>query len=149
MDGWLRLKNILEATGKAEPPGVLFNVVVSPYDVPEAVRGFKVPGGRFRIEFRYIDGEEPGRQVPLDGHVTVTEGRHSHRLLALEVDVAAIGARSVGVAITPVESVKSQLRSAMDRVESMHGSSDENHARVRRALEARESELLQCLASGV
>lgn len=146
MDGWLRLKNIPEGPPQPAVPGVLFDVVVSPYNVPEAIRAVKVRGGRFRIEFRYIDGDEPGREVALDGHVTVIEGRHSQRLLALEVDVDALGAKTVGVSFTAVDQLKTQLTSAWDRVQRMRGPSYENRDRVRWAFEARQTELLQGMA---
>lgn len=152
MSEWLRLKNILASAQVPPSPGVLFDVVVSPYDVPEAVRGFKTSHGQFRIEFRYIDGPEPhGPAIQLDEHVAVFEGRHTRRLLALEVNLQAIGARSVGVAIStanPHERLKHELQRALDQLAQQHSSPTDRKAleSTREALKSRESELLNQLS---
>lgn len=152
MSEWLRLRNIPSSSQVPPSPGVLFDVVVSPYDVPEAVRGFKTPSGRFRIEFRYIDGPEPaGAPMPLDDHVSVFEGRHTRRLLALEVNLQALGAKSVGVSIStasPHEQLKSELQRALEQLVKQHSSPTDRKAleSTREALKSRESELLNQLA---
>lgn len=153
MSEWLRLKNIPSSTQAPPSAGVLFDVVVSPYDVPEAVRGFKTPHGHFRIEFRYIDGPEPAnRPVRLDDHVSVFEGRHTRRLLALEVNLQALGAKSVGVSISTATShdqLKSQLRRALEQLVKQHPLPADRKAleSTREALKSRESELLNQLVS--
>jgi hypothetical protein len=153
MAEWLKLKNIPIEAQRPPPPGVLFDVVVSPYDVPEAVRGFKTQHGRFRIEFRYIDGPEPhGPVLKLDDHVTAMEGRFTSRLLALEVDLDAIGARSVGVAFSTSQSLaarlKQRIQSALDHVAAKHTSIDDQRvmATTRTALRTREDDLINQLA---
>lgn len=153
MTEWLKLKSIPLQSPIPPAPGVLFDVVVSPYDIPEAVRGFKTPQGRFRIEFRYIDGPEPqGPELHLDDHVKAIEGRFTRRLLALEVDVDAMGAHSVGVAISTAqpltERLKQRLESALDRVAAKHTSADDQRvmATARTALRTREDDLLNQLA---
>jgi hypothetical protein len=158
MADWLRLKAIPTAPLPTTvcPPagssGVLFDVVVSPYDLPEAVRGFRKSNGRFRIEFRYIDGDEPiAEELRVDEHVSAFEGKHSGRLLALEVDTAAIGADAVGVAIsTPVpqnELVRRNIDEAWKRVAARHTKPDEKRVfdSARAALRTRENDLVSQL----
>src|SRR5690606_21255466 len=57
----------------------------SPYFIPDAVRGSSPKPGWVAVAFRYIDGEEPGRVEKVNEKVFATKGRHSGRLLALEV----------------------------------------------------------------
>jgi hypothetical protein len=150
MAEWLRLKEVPPNPGPVLVNGVVFDVIVSPYDIPEAVRGFKTPNERFRIEFRYIDGNEPsGPERSLGEHVVAFEGRHTGRLLALEADVVAMGAQTVGVSITPVqERLRQQLDSAWNAVAAAHRSSAEKSVfeNARKALRTRETDLLNQLA---
>ena len=149
MDNWLKLGALPAQGGPTPEPDLQFEVVVSPYDVPEAVRGVKRPGGRLRIEFRYIDGLEPGHEIKLDEHISVTEGKHSKRLLAVEVDVDAMGATSVGFAINApvVDTLRSRLHSAWRQLANMQRQEPGNSDRVRRVLEASEAELLSSMAT--
>ena len=154
MADWLRLKDIPIEPPVAMPKGVLFNLAVSPYDIPDAVRGFKTPQARFRIEFRYIDGPEPyGAELRLGEHVTGIEGRFTHRLLVLEVDVEAIGDLSVGVSITApqsqTENLKQRIEAAWDRVAATHLSPGEKSAfaSARIALRTREDDLINQLVN--
>lgn len=115
---WLRLPDADQLRdGAAGVPDVVFDVVVSPYSVPDAVRGVRTSEGRFRIEFRYIDGPEPtAAPKALDEHVRVIEGRHSGRLLAIEVDIDSLGAKSVGIAIKAEELDPSQFESRLSQI---------------------------------
>lgn len=153
MSEWLRLKPTPSRKQAPPAPGVLFDVVVSPYDVPEAVRGFRTAGGKFRIEFRYIDGPEPhAPEQKLDEHITCIEGKYTHRLLALEVDLRAMGAKSVGVSITTAEPNPEQLRrsleNAFERLVQQHLCQPNRQAfeSTRDAVKSREDELISQLA---
>jgi hypothetical protein len=150
MAEWLRLKEVPKSPTPVPVTGVVFDVMVSPYDIPEAVRGFRTPHGRFRIEFRYIDGTEPsGPERSLVPHVVAFEGRHTGRLLALEADVEAMGAKAVGVSISPIqERLRQQLDSAWNAVAATHSSSAEKSVfeNARNALRTREADLLKQLA---
>lgn len=154
MPEWLRLKNLTASVNPPPVQGVILDVVVSPYDVPEAVRGFKTAAGRFRIEFRYIDGPEPASSPQiLNNHVVAFEGRHSKRLLALEVDIDAMGAQAVGLSIsTSPDQVTQWLR---ERIDSALNAVVERHTKpvekqmvetTKAALKTRESDLLNQMA---
>jgi hypothetical protein len=80
--------------------GVSFHVTVSPYDLPEAIRGtYDDQRKRFVIEFRYLNEEttEPHRVAP---HIVVCLGKVSRRLHALEVDVDALGAEQIRLLVS-------------------------------------------------
>lgn len=75
--------------------GVKVNVYLSPYDVPDGVRGyFDAKKKKFVIEFKYI-AEEPKRSEVVDEHVSVTVGRRTGRLHAIEVDTVRLKANAV------------------------------------------------------
>ena len=60
---------------------------ISPYDLPEAFRGYYRPEtGTFRIEFKYPDNE-PSEQRRLDNNVTIDLGQFSRKLLTIDVAV--------------------------------------------------------------
>lgn len=142
MDGWLKLKlaPIREAMQKAllrnVEPDFRFELLVSPYDMPRAVRGAKQADGTFLVEFQYVDGEERGREVPIDPYVTITEGRYSNRVLAVRVAVDKLGARSLAVAI------KARVESAFDQAAQQRPDEEAAYAGGREAFEQRERELL-------
>ena len=67
---------------------------LSPYDVPQAVRGyFDADSRRFRIEFKYI-GDEPLVEQRVDDTLGLQLGRYSGRLYALEIDLESLRANS-------------------------------------------------------
>lgn len=101
MSGWLRLnqKELDKGTPK-KINGVEVVVFLSPYDIPDAVRGdFDESLNRFVIRFKYVGGtEEPNEPVEReshDEHVTLVVGRHSHRLYRVEIDVVSLGANEI------------------------------------------------------
>lgn len=104
MTQWLRLDSFRPSAPPGASPDLVLDVVLSPYQIPEAVRGFRKGEHRFRIELRYIDGPEPaGNDVRIDDCVVGTPGRHSGRLLALEIDMKSAGASSVGLCISTAQ----------------------------------------------
>lgn len=142
MDGWLKLKlaPIREAMQKVLSkniePDVRFDLLVSPYDVPRAVRGAKQPDGTFLVEFQYVDGEEKGREVEIDPYVTITEGRYSNRVLAIRVAVDRLGAGSLGVVI------KAKVESALDKAALQRPKEEVAYTGAKEAFEGREHDLL-------
>lgn len=103
MSGWLELEqDKLDEGTQREIRGVEVMVFLSPYDIPEAVRGsFDKSIDRFVIEFKYLGGpEEPNEPLDKesqDKHVVLAVGRHSHRLYRIEVDVVSLGVEAVGL----------------------------------------------------
>lgn len=79
--------------------GVEFHVFLSPYDLPEAVRGrFDSALNRFVVEFRYVT-DEPTASIIADPHVTLLVGASSKRLRQILVDVKGLGATEVALRI--------------------------------------------------
>lgn len=97
--------------------GVRVELSLSPYDVPEAVRGyFSEDIRRFVIEFRYIQ-DEPWERREAGEHVTLRVGKGSQRLYGIEVDVETLSADSVTLAI---ESAKDAINSLAADTKSRH-----------------------------
>jgi len=114
--------------------GVLFHVSVSPYDMPQAIRGGYDEGTRrFVIEFKYLSREET-RTQQVDDHVTLRLGERSHRLYAIEADVEAMGVD--GVLLRMEKVIDNLTPSVADR---SHPAS--NYAVAKRVINDKASEL--------
>lgn len=92
------------APHQEEVRGIVLEVRVSPFSLPEAVKGTYDPESRlFEIRFRYLDGEEDAQLCQTHGHVRVFEGRNSGRIMRIEVDVDALGVEAVQLALKAIE----------------------------------------------
>lgn len=91
MNSWLKLdeRSLNEPTVKSKS-GVRLEVSLSPFDIPEAVRGFReAETGWFCIQFRYPDSEEcVSRKV--SETMIVEEGKGSGRIQAIRVNVKGL-----------------------------------------------------------
>lgn len=91
---------------------VLIEVSVSPYDVPQLVRGeFCVERNRFIVDFRYLT-DEPTKSVRLDDHAIGRVGKNSGRLYSLELDVNAMSVESIDLRVK-VDQAISELAHAV------------------------------------
>lgn len=80
---------------ETEIRGVTVSVGLSPYDIPDAVRGgYDSSIEAFLIEFRYI-GTEPWVRKKAQDHLHLRVGKHTKRLYGIEIDTAAVGAQRV------------------------------------------------------
>ncbi|MCH7870555.1 MAG: hypothetical protein IID33_02535 [Planctomycetes bacterium] len=108
---WIRVK--LSKSTQAQPDqsrGVNFSVQISPYDLPQAIRGRYVDDrGVLRIEFRYPD-EEPACKKRVDDCVSVELGEFSQKLLAIEVAVDDFGVESVQLTIKKADETVRRLQ---------------------------------------
>jgi hypothetical protein len=96
MTDWLDLDLDTETSERSqEIRGVKVELLVSPYDIPEAIRGyFHKSKERFVIEFKYI-GYEPTTPKVEDRYTTLLVGKNSGRLYGIELDLNALGVESV------------------------------------------------------
>ena len=95
----------IDSKERGAKKGVHLEFSLSPYDIPERVRGFYCEDRkRFVIEFRYMT-EEPLVERKLTPHVTVMEGKGSGRLYDILVDVDALNVGRITAAIQEVEEV--------------------------------------------
>lgn len=118
MSEWLRIRSV-EGMSIEPDADLVLGVVMSPYSYPDAVRGVRLSGRRFRIEFRYIDGIEKGIDQRLSDHITAVFGKYSQRLLSLTVELDGTGAKTVGLQIAP-ESFVRQIDAAFDGMGRSH-----------------------------
>ena len=139
MSEWVRLDAEKLNTPQLQAiRGVNITVRMSPYDVPEAVRGYydKVQR-RFVIEFRYID-DEPLQKKQKGEHITLRIGRHSGRLYGIEVDIDAMKSQAV------------DLNQAIDSLASLprKRSRHENYEIAKKAITEKKDEIFASLVAG-
>jgi hypothetical protein len=102
--------------GSVNPPktekldGVEVTVLMSPYDVPQALRGrYDETKKRFAIEFRYL-GEEDTRDEVYGEHVVLQLGENSGRLYGIVLDVDAMKASWVQLVLLALKEREAGLR---------------------------------------
>jgi hypothetical protein len=121
--------------------GVKVDVLVSPYDVPEALRGFYSPNKqRFVIEFKYISTEDTVERSECP-NVQVRVGRNSGRLYAIELDVKSLEANSVQLRIKVAEALKNVLTHLIQQ--PIMPSRSSNYSMAKDAVEKLENQILQ------
>jgi hypothetical protein len=154
MSDWVRLDTEKLNTPKPQDiRGVNITVRMSPYDVPEAVRGYYDQAlQRFVIEFRYI-GDEPLKQEQQGEYITLRIGRHSGRLYGIEVDADAMKARAVSVNFENrlrVPQVSAAILKAIDTL-SHHPqkrSRHENYEVAKDAITQKQDQIFASFATG-
>lgn len=136
---WIRLDPRHYAPSeKEERNGVEFHLHVSPYDLPDAVRGFfDNERRRFAIEFKYISPEDTLEQR-VDEHVSVQVGKTSRRLYRIYVDVTSLGAEQVVLRVK--SAVHALAASSSTRLPS------DNASVVQHVLEDKSPELVAALS---
>jgi len=107
-DKWIPVTEPLPLE-KRQLEGMKVDVLLSPYDVPEAVRGFIRKDHKvFLIEFKYISQEDTIER-PQSEHVKLRVGRNSGRLYAIELDLQKFGANHVQLRLEVAEALKNVL----------------------------------------
>lgn len=83
--------------------GIRLEISASPYDIPEAYRGYYCQDQKkFVVEFRYL-GDEATTSRALGEHLTVEEGKNSGRMYRLLIDVDALEATSIEVLLNNIQ----------------------------------------------
>jgi len=143
---WLALSpEKLASENQQKLRGVQLNIFVSPYDVPDAVRGYYDPGlSRFVVEFRYMT-EERWSPKAQDRFVTLRIGRESKRLLGIEIDLSGLSAQTVSLRL-PVPQL---VEEAIERLtKEPHTPSREDNYRIAKdVITSRRKELFDSLAA--
>ena len=122
-----------------EHRGVHFTVFLSPYDLPDGVRGWKDEKGPFFIEFKYITSGERTRAQHVVEFVTLHLGKNSGRLYKIEVDVDARGAKSV--------ELNAIVAKAIDKIKNGNKQRASKYDVAKRVLEARKDEVYKDLST--
>lgn len=115
--------------------GVNVDVFLSPYDMPEAVRGtYDKNEQKFTIEFRYIGGDEPLERDVQD-KTTISVGKRSKRIYKIELtQVELTNKMSVGLRL-----MLPKVDAALDRLEHDYASAQRsgNYQIAKKILEKR------------
>jgi hypothetical protein len=126
---------------KAKIRGVEVELLVSPYDIPVAVRGcFDKSKNRFIIEFKYLVPEKT-KTLTLDQFVTYRIGESSQRLYALEVDVQWLREKAGELEA----GLSKEIDEALDKLAQKPRSSlrEDNYRLAKDAVLAKQSELFK------
>jgi len=102
MPDWITLDpdRLSSSEHTKDSSGVEVIVGLSPFDIPEKVRGqYDDKRERFVVEFAYLDESERKVQRVLDDHVTVSVGENSHRLYKVLIDTDSIGVQEVQLSL--------------------------------------------------
>jgi len=145
MSDWIPINpdNVKTVPAPREGAAVHINLFLSPYDVPEAVRGrYDQNRKKFVIDFQYAS-EEPTRQETVDDKLSIRLGKHSGRLYEIEVDVDRVKAKSV----TLVTFVHKQVESALENLRKKRvGNVRDNFSVVQEVVSDRKDQLFRDLA---
>lgn len=113
MSDWIKLK-----TGEFDQrekhvgtDGVEVTLFLSPFDVPKAVRGhYDEKHKQFVIEFRYLSGAddlaEPVKETVVEDHFRFYDGKLSHRIYRIEIDVVKLRATGVQLQVAVVDAIE-------------------------------------------
>jgi hypothetical protein len=145
MPEWIEVDpTTLVTEKKSTIRGVEVELIVSPYDVPEAVRGhYDESKKRFVIEFKYI-GDEGTKKHTHDKNLTYRVGESSGRLHALEIDVDALKADSVALNVKLIEEVNEAFDHLLEKPISALRA--DNYRLAKDAVVAKQRELLEAFA---
>ena len=89
--------------------GVELHVQISPYDIPQALRGhYNDEANRFEIEFQYLT-EEPLMEKIADQYVSFFVGKKSGRLYKIQMDVKAMKAQKVTLRLAPTAMISQEI----------------------------------------
>lgn len=106
---WVNPERLELAKENEQIDGVLLEVEISPYDVPQVVEGaYRDKDGVFRIDFRYIDHEPAAPRPKVFDKVKFFEGKSTKKLLAIELPVDEPTLKDVSV-------IQLKLRDALRR----------------------------------
>lgn len=123
--------------------GVDVELIVSPYDVPEAVRGYYDESkNRFVIEFKYI-GDEHTKKHSYDQGLTYRIGETSGRLHALEIDVKAIKVDSVSLRVRLIKEMNEAFEHLVEKPISALRA--DNYRLAKDAVIAKQQQLLEAI----
>lgn len=107
MKDWLEVDTARFRQDRTEEirQGVQVKMAVSPYDVPQGVRGYTdKTTSNFVIEFKYLVEDEPHVQTAHENpHVRVEIGKNSKRIYRIMLDVVALKCDLVRLAVDAIE----------------------------------------------
>jgi hypothetical protein len=115
---WIRVKlESPKVKHQQNVRGLDLTMYVSPYDVPEAVRGsYDNEKKRFVVEFKYIGDETTETEKnSSDRFVKLIVGKNSRRLYGIEIDVDSLRATQVKIEVGVQQEVAHALDGLVNR----------------------------------
>jgi hypothetical protein len=114
------LDNLQEETKK----GVHVEVSLSPYDIPEALRGYySEDKKKFIIELKYISDETLVEKKVSD-HMQLLEGKNSQRLYGFRIDAQGLD----------LSAISSVIKNELDPIKIRNIASDESRKEINEKL---------------
>ncbi len=140
MENWVMVdqKDLMKKIGQKKVKGVGINLFLSPYDIPEAVKGdYDEKAGQFIISFNYFTGVEDLQSEITDKNVTLKVGKNSNRIYKIVINVKALGAKVVQLAL---------LKEVINNFEARSKSRNvENYEVAKRILSENQKEIFKQL----
>jgi hypothetical protein len=137
---WITLANEHFPVEGTSLNGIKVDVLVSPYDVPEAVRGYFCDERQcFIIEFKYIS-PEPTVERSQDENVKLSIGRHSGRLYAIHLDLRKFNANSVQLRLEVAKALRNVMTHLVQQPVSPMRTS--NYKMAKSVIEENKQELI-------
>lgn len=135
---WIEVDpNLVNPPKREKVDGAEVTVLMSPYDIPTALRGyFDEDRDRFVIEFRYLADEDKKKESPRP-HITLCLGKNSGRIYGIELEVQALEAPWVQIVAKALSERESQARKPRRT---------KNYEVARRLLRENEPELREAMA---
>ena len=136
---WIRIKpRKYLALGDSIEAGVL----ISPYDIPNGVRGgYDDDLERFVVEFRYMVNEEY-RSLDADSVTRIRLGKYSSRIIGVEVDVDQLGfAVAVEDRNAAAYAAIDHAMQNVEKIEDARARRRENYAVTQKILKDKQAEI--------
>ena len=147
---WIRVKpdNYVEPTKEMEA-----GTFISPYDIPNGVRGtYDEELERFVVEFRYMV-DEKYRCLGNDEGVCIRLGKHSSRIVGIEVDVDRLRTSRATVAVEARnDEAYAAIKQAIQDVENAEDARArrrENYVVVRKVLADKKDDVFDSMQHAV
>lgn len=117
-------------------------VLISPYDIPNGVRGgYDDNLDRFVVEFRYMVNEEY-RNLDADNGTRIRLGKHSSRIVGVEADVDRLGfAVAVEERNAAAYAAIDNAMQNVEKIEDARARRRENYAVTQKILEDKQAEI--------
>lgn len=133
----------LETADHKKSGDVRINLMLSPYDIPRAIRGeYDAALKRFVIRFLYI-GDEPTERREADRFLAMRLGKKSGRIYGIEVDTDSLKSQQVHLDVALQQAVSD----AVKRLSAESSVLRRNYEVVRKVISAQAQELKDDLVS--
>ncbi|WP_437187611.1 hypothetical protein SH668x_001014 [Planctomicrobium sp. SH668] len=141
MSNWIQLNpDSLNKVTTESHSGVTVTIGMSPYDLPEAVRGKNQERiGRFVIYFKYLGRRTEGiRPARHNEYVTCMIGEHSGRLYQVRIDMKAVESNHV-----TLKMLVPKVSETINVLQKMHPDRKKNYGVARDVIQENTNQLFE------